>query len=503
MLNLERFRSDVDGFSQDSELEYYLNWSGQKDELNLSGIYEKYGHLFDKRKILEIRQLRSKKGKGREEDRKLRYLQGFVTHELLSQHVKELTDISYTTAAKEVIKVDGEEIPFRLAEVMYFNEDNRTKRAKIFDARNKAIEEKLEPVLRERMEKLHGMSRELGYKNYLELYRDTKSINFEELDNAMTSFVQKTDSLWVEKMGEKLKQVVGVELGEAEKHDATYVFRAKQFDSYFKEERALGILDKTLRGMGFIISQHKNIMIDMEKRPRKDPRAFTAVIKVPDDVRLVFLPKGGQDDYAAMLHEAGHTVHHASVDPLLPVEYKRLGDASVTETYAFLMEYLSLNTAWLKENIGLRELDSYLDFAYLYKMYFLRRYAAKLKYELLLHGGQEIGGMGKVYRETLEQALKFRHPEAHYLTDLDDGFYSTQYLRAWIFEAQLRSKIIERYGKTWFKNPEAGRFLAELWSSGQKYDVEELARRIGFKGLDARPILTEIEEHFEQSSQPR
>jgi hypothetical protein len=498
LFNLERYRKDVEDFSESISLEYYLNWSGQKDDLNLSSIYDQYAHLFDKENLARIKELRSKERRRTEGERRLLYLQAFVTEELLTQRVKEYTDESYTLSAKEKVKVDGEEIPYRLAEVRILNEDNRKKRARIFNARNKIMEEKLNPVLLERLEKLHGVAEELGYRNYVELYRDTKGINFEELDTMMSSFVQRTESLWIDRMEEKTKQALGLELPEVEKHDVAYIFRAKEFDSYFKKDKVSDSLDKTLKGIGFSIAQHKNILIDLEERPKKDPRAFTAIVRVPDDVRLVVMPKGGQDDYAAILHEAGHTVHYASVNPSLAIEYKWLGDPSVTETYAFLLEYLILNTTWLNENVGIKNLDKYLDFAYIHKLYFLRRYAGKLKYELLLHSNRDIKGMDKTYREELEGSLKFKHPEEHYLSDVDDGFYSSWYLRAWIFEAQLNSKMAEKFGKTWFKSPEAGKFLAELWSDGQKYNVEELAKRIGFKGLDIDPVLAEIKEHFER-----
>ena len=38
-----------------------------------------------------------------------------------------------------------------------------------------------------------------------------------------------------------------------------------------------------------------------------------------NDVRLVIQPRGGWDDYAALLHEGGHAEHFAHVDPALPV----------------------------------------------------------------------------------------------------------------------------------------------------------------------------------------
>jgi oligoendopeptidase F len=330
------------------------------------------------------------------------------------------------------------------------NEDDRKKRSRLFRARNTIIDDKLTPILKQRVEKLHSIAREFGYRDYVWLFRDTKNINFQELSDSMTYFVERTESLYVDKMDEAMQKVIGVHLREAEKHDAAHVFRAKEYDSYFRKENALPVLENTLRGIGYSIKKYKNILIDVEERPRKLPRAFTSVIKVPGDVRLVVMPKGGQDDYTSMLHEAGHTMHYALVDPKSPVEYKRLGDASVTETYAFLLEYLTLNKTWLKENVGITEFDKYLDFAYLYKLYFLRRYAAKLKYELILHQGNEVDNMSEVYREKMEESLKFQHPEAHYLTDTDDGFYTSQYLRAWIFESQLRAYLVEKVGEAWF-----------------------------------------------------
>ncbi|WXG46398.1 MAG: hypothetical protein WED05_07000 [Candidatus Atabeyarchaeum deiterrae] len=496
MFDLKSFRKGVDEFSSETSLEYYLNWAGLKEDLNLSNIFNKYANLFDRQNVTIIKKMRTKERKGGEIERRLRYLQAFATEESLGHSVKEYTDEFETVASKEIIKIDGEQIPFRLAEVKVLNEDDRKKRSMLFRARNTIIDDKLTPILKRRVEKLHSIAHEFGYRDYVWLFRDTKNINFQELSDSMTYFVERTESLYVDKMDEAMQKVIGVHLREAEKHDAAHVFRAKEYDSYFRKENASPVLENTLRGIGYSIKKYRNILIDVEERPRKLPRAFTSVIKVPGDVRLVVMPKGGQDDYTSMLHEAGHTMHYALVDPKSPVEYKRLGDASVTETYAFLLEYLTLNKTWLKENVGITEFDKYLDFAYLYKLYFLRRYAAKLKYELILHQGNEVDNMSEVYREKMEESLKFQHPEAHYLTDTDDGFYTSQYLRAWIFESQLRAYLVEKVGEAWFKSLKTGRILGGLWSKGQKYDVVELAQRIGYKGLDVKPLLSEIQEHF-------
>ena len=90
-------------------------------------------------------------------------------------------------------------------------------------------------------------------------------------------------------------------------------------------------------------------------RPKKSPRAFCAPVQVPDEVYLVIAPVGGRDDYAALFHEAGHTEHYAHVDAALPVEYRYLGDNSVTEGFAFLFEHLTSDPEWLRRRLGVED----------------------------------------------------------------------------------------------------------------------------------------------------
>lgn len=205
------------------------------------------------------------------------------------------------------------------------------------------------------------------------------------------------------------------------------------------------------------------------------------------------MPQGGHDDYAALFHEAGHAEHFGFVNARLEMEYKRLGDNSVTETYAFLLEYLLANDSWLGQYTLIKDAKPYLDFIHLYKLFFVRRYGAKLAYELKLHTAKTPEGMEKVYETTLNRVMKFKNGRNFYLMDHDDGFYCAQYLRAWIFEEQLRAALKKKFGEEWFNSADAGKFLTELWSEGQKHDVIELAKRIGYKGLDIKPLLTSIQ----------
>jgi oligoendopeptidase F len=488
MFDLEKIRSDVENFCSDMNKEYYLNEAGLKDELNVSAIYEKYPHLFDKKLILQLATKR-KQAQG-EEERKLRYLQAFSLEYHLGMVVRTLTDKAQTMQSKGIIRVDGEKLAFRLAQIKMLNEPNREKREKLFGARNKFIDKVNVPLL-ERMQQLHDTAKEFEYENYTALFTDIKEIDFKTLANIMQNFIDKTETIYTKRMNEELKSKLGVQLEEAEKHDVSFFFRAKEFDEYFPKEKVLVTLKRTLANMGIRLEKQKNVHVDIEERPKKSPRAFCAPVRMPEDIKLVMMPQGGHDDYAALFHEAGHAEHFAFVKPNLPIEYKWLGDNSVSESYAFLLEYLLMDENWLEQNIKVSVAQEYLRFIALYKLLFLRSYGVKLTYEIRLHL-DSLKGMDDVYKRIHEKVLKYRHPANHYLITVDDAFYSAQYLQAWIFEAQLRRFLQKEYGDEWFTSHEAGKHLVKMWAEGQKYNVVELAKTLGYKGLNIEPLTESV-----------
>ena len=117
-------------------------------------------------------------------------------------------------------------------------------------------------------------------------------------------------------------------------------------------------------------------------------RAFCATPGVPGEIYLVISPTGGRDDYEALFHEGGHVEHYAHVDPALPIEHRRLGDNSVTESFAFLLEHLTADPEWLGAALGAEDPGPVMRQARAVKLVMLRRYAAKIAYELDLHGAE-------------------------------------------------------------------------------------------------------------------
>jgi hypothetical protein len=220
-------------------------------------------------------------------------------------------------------------------------------------------------------------------------------------------------------------------------------------------------------------------------------------VLVPEEVYLVIKPQGGNDDYDSFFHEAGHATHYSRISPAVPWTLRHLGDTDITETYAFLFHYLVHNPRWLRDVMGLplSAAEEFRHFVLFKKTWFLRRYAAKLHYELTLHGGDP-SETCEAYAPTLAQAMQVHIASENSLADVDDGFYVAQYLRAWIFEAMLRRFLETELGETWWASRETGWFLREWWWRGQKLPLSGLAGEIGYEGLDARPLIGELLEEW-------
>ncbi len=75
---------------------------------------------------------------------------------------------------------------------------------------------------------------------------------------------------------------------------------------------------------------------------------------------------------------------------------------------------------------------------------------------------------------------------------MDAGFYSADYLRAWIRAAQVREHLRRTIGEDWWRSPETGALLRPLFREGTRPTSEEVAARLGFDPLDASALVAEL-----------
>ena len=128
------------------------------------------------------------------------------------------------------------------------------------------------------------------------------------------------------------------------------------------------------------------------------------------------------------------------------------------------------------------------------ELWFLRRYSAKLLYELELYLTDDVESMRSRYVEILGGALKVEPSPTDWLFDVDPGFYCTEYLRSWAFEAQLRFHLCSKFGYDWFTKKQAGSLLQELWSLGQKPTADEMLADVTGAGIEMAAVAERARE---------
>jgi hypothetical protein len=489
-MDRSRIRDDLEQFAEALSREEYLTRAGLKSDSHSAAIRERYAALGSQTLFEEVR-AEAQATSEAEEARRLRFLAEFLGTNCIEYQARELRDRLTTAEAEQTIVVDGEQVPFRSAEVRIKNEPDRSRRAALESARLAAVAERNE-LRRDILERSHAEAQRLGFAGYTALCQELSGIDLAALRDLTRPILSRSLDMYQDLLAWYLKRRVGVELREARRHDLSRLFRAPEFDDSLPPGSLREAAEAPLRRMRIDPQAAGRIRVDDEPRPTKTPRAFVATLRIPDEVILVVRPGGGPDDYAAFLHELGHALHFAYTDPALSVEYRRLGDASVTEAFAFLLDGLLRERGWLRRFVGLAHPGDLLRFTAFHKLWFLRRYAAKLEYELILHAEGPGPHHADVYRDLLTGATLAEWPRELSLADLDPYFYAARYLRAWIFEAQLRELLRDRFDEEWYRNDRTGPFLLELWRQGQRHTIDELASQLGLGPLSLDPLLTQI-----------
>jgi hypothetical protein len=484
--DLDAYRDQADRFIAAIDEEFYLHFAGHKETLDVAPIYERYAELTT---IEQAERLAATAAERTE----LTELWRFACEGYLGALTREQAERVANLEASLTAEIDGKTIGFRELRPAIANEPERERRARLEAARVELTEEHLLPLYRDAAEERREATVRLGALTYRELY-ERFQFPLARMEDQCRALLAATEDEYVDTLDDVFRARVWVGLEDAKRYDVARVFRATEWDEGFPADSMLPALEATLSDLGIDLRSQQNVELDVERRPRKSPRAFCAPIEVPGRVVLVIQPMGGADDWRALFHEAGHTEHFAHIRASLPVEHRRLGDPTVSEGWAALFERLVDDPAWLSRRLDFARPYEFAAEGAALHLYLARRYAAKLLYELELHTAPELEPMRDRYVEILQGATKIEPSGSDFLVDVDEGFYAIGYLRSWAFEAQLRTHLREEFGTTWFARREAGSLLRELWNEGQSMNGDELLREVAGVELDLATVAERIEE---------
>lgn len=459
------------------------------DPVDIAQTYAGHERLFSPASIAAVERAIGAAPDPREK-KALRYFKRHLLAEYIDKAVAPLNDRIRNAESGEEADLDGAKVPYPQLAVLLATEPDRARRRRISDAALPVLS-KIEPDQLEKERKSQALARSLGFSCYNALSEELRSFSLDALARDCEDILAQTEPAYTEILGEVTREFMGVPPAEFRRCDVARLFQLDRYAGRFPAAGLMPAVASTLAEMGIDLKAQRNILIHDEPLPKKNPRAACFPLKVPDDVRLTVKPTGGVPDYETLLHEMGHAQHFANT-ATDRFEFKQLGDNTVTEAYAFLFEELMDDPAWVAARTSLTpaELKAYLKFRTFSRLYFARRYAAKILYERELHSGA--ANPRERYRTMLSRAYGFPLDEkdaARYVSDVDDYYYAADYLRAWFLKAQIEAALRKKYGARWFENPFAGEALKSLWKYGQELNGDELAVKLGFKGLSPEPFI--------------
>jgi hypothetical protein len=498
-LSLDRLRRDGEVFMEELSREYYLAHSGHKATAELQPVYAKFAGILGPDALALALEEFQRAPQASEEQRSTRLLLDWQAEAQSSRQLAPLDEREIAWQGSAVVRVtDSRNIPFEAVSIEMGNSTDQAERHAIEAARARLVAGELAPIRRERFQRERDITEQLGLaSNYNATFELLSGISLASLKSECEAFLRDTRDLWNEVFPEFTKRVLGMDAGDVTRADALALFRARDFDASFPSNRMEESIRRQVREMGIDPLAAGRITLDTGEREGKRGRAFCSPVRVPDEVYLVLRPHGGQTDWTTFLHELGHALHFAYMRPDLAFEYRWLGDNSVTEGYAMLFDHRMKDPGWLKRYTELQgpQLDAFMRSTGFEELHYLRRYCAKLIYEVELYGGTtRWESLPDLYVERLSEATTFRYNPADAFVDVDPRYYAARYLRAWQLQALINETLVERYDVDWWRNPRAGPWVCSaLFGEGQRELAHEQAERVAGKTLSFAPLQRAVE----------
>jgi hypothetical protein len=468
---------------------------GEKEVSEQAAIVARYADLFSRD---QLKALREEEGATEGEQREWLYrLRKTCESGLVAAELAEREDELENALLAARLTFKGEELPLRSALARLAVIDDYGERDELGELHRRLSAEFNEQRL-ELLRAYEELEADLSDEpDPVARSEQEKQVSLRELEAVLRSTSERIESEFLELRETWLDRVLGPDRDpQPTSAHMGYVRRLSPLDATYTKERAMEVCLATLSALGFDLAADRNIRLDLDDRPQKSPRACVIASDPPKVVHLITRAQGGLHDYQAFLHEAGHALHYAGVDPHLPYTFRRISrDHALTEIYSYICEAITREPRWHGEHFGLGEEEARRNgqaTVFLEALLF-RRYAAKLQFELDFWSSfDEATTLSDEYAQKLTAATGVRYPADGHLADMDAGFYSADYLRAWIRHAQLRAYLVDEVGADWWRSAETGEILRALFAEGTKPSSEDIAARLGFEPLDTAPLISEL-----------
>jgi hypothetical protein len=477
-----------------SQTEYWLA-IGHEQGPSQESIYREHSDLFSGENIAELRRRRNEINEHRETAREeIRRLIAFAIRGYLVLAVREISN--EITRSRSQARIDwkdqqvGLDPAVKIREILALTV-NPADRRELW-ARYADLLRAEQDLQAERISRWQSASRELGYDNYLALCQDAVQVDYQLLAAEMSVFQTLTENDYADAFGEFCRSEGQIAREEAIAADLPLFERMERFDRFFANGNLNTIYHTLFADLGFRPGQQENLTLDFTPQARKRYRAACFAIRIPEEIKLVLNPAGNSTDYPRLLATAARAQHFAWTSETLRDELRVPGDGGLAAGWAALFASLFAEPSWLVETFGFVENREFRRLLAITELMRVRCDAAQLCYETELFGDRLAGTAAPRYVELLSDGVRVQYDQAGHL--VTESLAAADRLRGRALAMQMREHLKTRYGHAWWRARKAGEMISDIWNTGHRYRVEELASIIGLGSLDYDWLSAEMRE---------
>ena len=366
----------------------------------------------------------------------------------------------------------------------------------------------------------NGAARDLGFGNYYSMMLELDELDERELFAQLEELERGTRPLFEEykrELDERLARRFGI---------AREALRPWHYsDPFFQEAPAAEVdLDQVFAGksleqitrsfyhaIGFQIDDLLR-RADLYERPGKCQHAFCLSVDNRQDIRVLCNLRPTERWMSTMLHEFGHAVYDASVDPSLPFVLRAPAHTLTTEASAMLFGRLSKNAAWLTLYAGMPAGEAERAAAAVARAIRGQLLVQTRWCLVMCHMERALyrdpaQDLDRVWWDLVERFQGLARPEGRSGPDWASKIhfsvapvYYHNYMLGEMMASQLQRHILREVladgGEAWPRyvtSPEVGRFLqSRLYRSGRLKDWRETLRAATGEALGASALVEDL-----------
>lgn len=396
--------------------------------------------------------------------------------------------------AADLSGADGRAVPFAAIPFEIEASPDRARRAALERALNDG-RATLAPLAAEALGRARDAAASAGGEDYVRWRSMLSRHDIDALATAAAQLLDATDDMARESLAWLLRGRVDVPPREVAPHDLAFASRATDLDDLLAPDEQWR-LDDLVSRLGLDPKAGGRLVRDLDLEPGARWRPQCAVVEIPGEVHLIAGPARGLPQWRALLHELGRALFLTGIDPRRPFEHRWLGDPSLAEGYATLLDHLLLDPVWARRVLKLPadRADRLARVAAPAALLGLRREAARLLHAIACARDLEAGEADELYLDLMTRATGVQPALAGRLADVTPELTPARALRAGLFEGLAHARLRDRFDEDWFVNPRAGDWLRGLFSGGHRRDLHEVASEELGGELAVADVVARFEE---------